>query len=107
MGASVWQELPSVYADVAVRAGMAITLAMDGEDGEGASINFGHDGPQLSLDFADVDSLERLAAAAADGARQLRERIAANARRTVRSGETTGRPERGWLDECGLAEDDL
>ena len=41
-------------------------------------IHIGGDGPDLTMDFADVDSLDRLASVAADGARQLRDRAAAN-----------------------------
>lgn len=66
-----------VYANVGVHADVEITLAVDRSCG--AAIHFGHDGPDLIMDFADVDSLERLATVAADGARQLRARIAANA----------------------------
>lgn len=60
-----------VYANVGVHAGVAITLTVDRS---GATILFGHDGPDLIVDFADADSLERLAAAATDGARRLRTR---------------------------------
>jgi hypothetical protein len=67
-----------VYANVGVHAEVEITLAMERDGGVWASIHFGHAGPDVIMDFADVDSLERLAAVAADGARQLRERIAAD-----------------------------
>jgi hypothetical protein len=60
-----------------VHADVEITLAVDRYCG--AAIHFGHEGPDLIMDFADVDSLERLATVAADGARQIRARIAANA----------------------------
>ncbi|MPZ85237.1 MAG: hypothetical protein GEV28_34555 [Actinophytocola sp.] len=67
-----------VYANVGVHADVEIALAMDLDGGEGAAIHFGHDGPDLIMDFADVDSLERLAAVAADGARRLRARLTAH-----------------------------
>ena len=66
----------TVYANVGVHVDVEITLTVDRCCG--AAIHFGHDGPDLVMDFADVDSLERLAAVAADGARQLRERSDAN-----------------------------
>jgi limonene-1,2-epoxide hydrolase len=69
-----------VFANVGVHADVEITLTMDRDGGEGATIAFGHTGPDLSIDFIDVDSLQRLAAVAADGARQLQERIDANTR---------------------------
>lgn len=65
-----------VCANVGVHADVEITLTVDRHCG--AAIHFGHDGPDLIMDFADVDSLERLAMVAADGARELRTRIAAN-----------------------------
>jgi hypothetical protein len=67
----------TVYANVGVHADVEITVAVDRYCG--ATIQFGDSGPDLIMDFADVDSLERLATVAADGARQLRARIAANA----------------------------
>jgi len=63
------RERATVYANVGVHAGVEITLAVERH---GAAIHIGHDGPDLIMDFADADSLERLAAAATDGARQLR-----------------------------------
>jgi hypothetical protein len=66
----------TVYANVGVHADVEITVAVDRHCG--AAIHFGHEGPDLIMDFADVDSLERLATVAADGARQLRARIAAH-----------------------------
>lgn len=68
------EERASVYANVGVHAGVEITLSMAPQGGLGAEIYFGHDGPDLAMDFADADSLERLAEVAADGARQLRAR---------------------------------
>ncbi len=67
-------ERAHVYASVGMHADVEITLAMDRHGGVGAEIHIGGDGPDLTMDFADVDSLDRLAAVAADGARQLRER---------------------------------
>lgn len=70
VNARVRKDKPAVYANVGVHDDVEITLAVDGY---GASIHFGHDGPELSVDFADVESLERLAVVAADGVRQIRE----------------------------------
>jgi len=64
-----------VYASVGVHEDVEISLVMERDGGEGASIHFGRSGPDVIMEFADVDSLERLAAVAADGARQLRERL--------------------------------
>jgi hypothetical protein len=72
-----------VYATVAVQSGVEITLAMDRDAGPGAAIHFGHVGPDVIMDFADPDSLERLAIVAADGARQLRARIATSSEARV------------------------
>ncbi|MBV9139514.1 MAG: hypothetical protein JO115_01070 [Pseudonocardiales bacterium] len=80
MGSRVRTDQALVYANVGMHADVEITLAMNAEGGEGAAIYFGHDGPDVIMDFADVDSLERLAAVATEGARQMRERIAANSR---------------------------
>lgn len=74
MGAQVRKEPPAVYANVGVHTDVEIKLVMY-PDGENAAIAFGHTGPELTIEFCDVDSLERLAAVAADGARQLQERI--------------------------------
>jgi|tagenome__1003787_1003787.scaffolds.fasta_scaffold20818238_1 hypothetical protein len=63
----------SVYANVGVHAGVEITLAVYGDDEKEAAIRFGAEGPDLCLDFADVESLERLADVAAEGVRRLRE----------------------------------
>lgn len=65
-----------MFANVGVHADVEIRLAMYPDGGEGATIAFGHTGPELTIEFCDVDSLERLAAVAADGARQLQDRIA-------------------------------
>jgi hypothetical protein len=76
MGAT--NERATVYANVGVHAGVEITLVVESNGGIGAAIYFGHDGPDLVMDFADVNSLERLSAVAADGARRLRARATAN-----------------------------
>jgi hypothetical protein len=65
-----------VYATIGVHTDVEITLSMERDGGLGAAIHFGRTGPDVIMDFADVDSLERLAVVAADGARQLRDRIA-------------------------------
>lgn len=78
MQKSSTSERAHVYASVGVHAGLEITLAVERHGGIGASIYIGQDGPDLAMDFADIDSLERLAAVATDGARQLRARAAAN-----------------------------
>ena len=80
MGARVRKEPPAVFANVGVHADVEIKLVMYPDGGEGATIAFGYTGPELTVEFCDVDSLERLAAVAADGARQLQERIAGNSR---------------------------
>jgi hypothetical protein len=46
----------------------------DPHGGEGAAIHIGHDGPDLTLDFADTESMELLSSVAAEGVRQMRER---------------------------------
>lgn len=76
MGTVVREDKALVYANVGVHAEVEITLAMDREGD--AAIHFGHSGPDVIMEFADVDSLERLAAVAADGARRLRERDGAD-----------------------------
>jgi hypothetical protein len=80
MGARVREGKALVYVDVGVQADVEITLVMDRDGGEGAAIQFGLDGPDVIMEFVDVDSLERLAAVAAEGARQLRDRITTNDR---------------------------
>lgn len=72
------EEQPYVYSNVGVHAGVEITLSLNRHGETSAEIHIGGDGPALTIDFADVDSLEHLAAVAADGARQLRDRAAAN-----------------------------
>jgi hypothetical protein len=74
MDARVRKSNPSVFANVGVHAGVDITLVMDPDDAEGAAIRFGHDGPDLTLDFADVESMELLSSVAAEGVRLLRGR---------------------------------
>lgn len=72
MGMRGRNERATVFANVGVHADVEITLALYDDGGDGAAIRFGIDGPDLSIDFADVDSLERLAMVAADGVRRLR-----------------------------------
>ena len=72
MAARVRNEKASVFANVGVHADVEITLKLYGDECDGAAIHFGTDGPDLCIDFADVDSLERLAVVAADGVRRLR-----------------------------------
>lgn len=67
MQKSSTSERAHVYASVGVHAGVEITLAVERHGGIGASIHIGQDGPDLAMDFADIDSLERLAAVATDG----------------------------------------
>lgn len=67
----------TVVANVGVHDDVEIMLTMARDNGESAAITFGHQ-DDMTVEFSDVDSLERLAAIALDGARQLRERIAAN-----------------------------
>jgi hypothetical protein len=86
VGVPVRKDKALVYANIGVHTDVEITLAMDRDGGEGAAIHFGHSGPDVIMEFADVDSLERLAAVAADGARQLRDRIRANNRGAVPTG---------------------
>lgn len=74
MRMGVTNEHATVYANVGVHAGVEITLVVESNGGIGAAIYFGHDGPDLVMDFADVNSLERLSVVAADGARRLRAR---------------------------------
>jgi hypothetical protein len=61
-------ERAPVYAVVGVHAGVGITLTM----ARGAEIHIGRAGPDLTMDFADAESLDRLAVVAAEGARRLR-----------------------------------
>jgi hypothetical protein len=72
-------EPPLVFTEIGVHADVEITLAMDRSGGEMALIDIGHEG-HTRMTFADVDSLERLAAVAVEGARQLQERIDARKR---------------------------
>ncbi|HEU5473387.1 MAG TPA: hypothetical protein VFV67_22315 [Actinophytocola sp.] len=72
MGASGRNDSPSVYANVGVHAGVEITLEVDRDGGEASTIRFGPDGPDVIMDFADLDSLERLAVLAAEGVRRIR-----------------------------------
>jgi hypothetical protein len=78
MRTSSTSERAHVHASVGVHAGVEISLVVERHGGISAAIYIGQDGPDLAMDFDDIDSLERLAAVAADGARQLRARAAAN-----------------------------
>jgi len=69
------EERAHVYAIIGVHAGVEITLTMDRPGESGAEIHIGREGPDLTMDFADAESLERLATVAADGARRLRDRV--------------------------------
>ena len=75
VAARVRKDRASVYANVGVHANVEILLDVQ-SDGDGAEIMFGDTGPDLILGFADLDSMERLAAVAAEGVRQMRERLA-------------------------------
>lgn len=77
MTARARKDRATVYANVGVHAGVEISVDVE-SDGEGALIEFGDTGPDLILDVADLDSMERLASLAAEGARVMRERIAAS-----------------------------
>ena len=76
MGALARKDLASVYADVGVHDGVPIKLAtVRGGEPDGSTIYIGGDGPDLSLSFADPESMELLSAVATEGARLMRERI--------------------------------
>ncbi len=77
MGARVRNDPALVYTNVGVHDDVEITLVMERD--EGAAIHLGRRGPDVIMEFADVDSLERFAAVAAEGARLLRERISQEA----------------------------
>ena len=74
MGALARKEQPPVFTEVALHTDVEIALGWDGS-GAMPLINLGDDG-RMMLTFADVDSLERLAAVAAEGARQFQGRLA-------------------------------
>jgi hypothetical protein len=71
--AGMKNERPTVWTSVAMHADVAIKLALY-DDEDGAAISFGPDGPDVCIEFADLASLERLAAVIEDGVRQLRSR---------------------------------
>jgi hypothetical protein len=77
-----------VFTQVGVHADVEIELHLATADGESAWIEFGRN-EGLVVDFNDVDSLERLAAVAAEGAQLLQARIEDNraAAARERSGE--------------------
>ena len=66
-----------VFTQVGVHAEVEIEVHLATADGESAWLQFGRN-EGLTVDFTDVDSLERLAAVAAQGARLLQARIDAN-----------------------------
>ena len=67
----------TVYANVGVAPDTAIEAKLAAHSAEAIEINIGYS-PELIIDCADVESLERLSAVATEGARLLRERIAQN-----------------------------
>lgn len=77
MGTCARHEPALVFSSVGVHAEVEIAVGMPPGEAESAWICFGRN-EGLTLDFADVDSLELLAGVAGEGARLLRERIAAN-----------------------------
>ena len=69
------KEQPVVFTEVGLHVDVDITLDWC-KSGDTPLIYIGHDSHTM-LCFADAESLDLLAAVAADGARQLRERIEA------------------------------
>jgi hypothetical protein len=67
-----------VYANVGVHADVEITVTVSDEGG-GAFISIGPDGPDLRLEVADLASMERLATVATEGAQRMRELLAVGA----------------------------
>jgi hypothetical protein len=82
----VRRDRASVYADVGVHADVEITVTVD-SDGDVAMVEFGKDGPDLRLEVADLDTMERLAKAATEGARTMRDRMTRG--HTSRRGHTS------------------
>jgi hypothetical protein len=74
VGALIRKEQPLVFTEIGVHTDMEITLEWDGS-GAVPMICFGDDG-RTRMIFADADSLDRLSAVAAQGARQFRELLA-------------------------------
>jgi hypothetical protein len=74
VGALVRKEQPVVFTEVGLHTDVEITLDWD-KGGDLPLIYLG-DEARMTLTFADVDTLERLAAVAAEGARQFQERMA-------------------------------
>jgi hypothetical protein len=74
-----------VYVNFGVDAGLAIEVKLAAGDTEAVEINIGC-GPEVMIDCADVESLERLSAVAGEGARLLRDRIAENRATATRDG---------------------
>lgn len=90
MHVHVRNEKATVYANVAVHADVDIKLVLHGGPEDGAAIHIGPDGPDLRIDFADVESLGRLAEVATDGVRQLREQEAGAGQTDIPTGEKGG-----------------
>jgi hypothetical protein len=67
----------TMYASVGIDADVDIKVRLSANNTEAVEINIGY-GPELILDVADVQSLERLRDVATEGARLLRERIEKN-----------------------------
>ena len=86
MGTLVRKAQPVVFTEVAVHADVEITVALDYQGADMAFIHIGHEAYTM-LCCADAESLDLLAAVAADGARQLRERIEANKRPPTVNGD--------------------
>jgi len=68
----------SVFANAGVSADASITLHMRRPDDDAVSILFGDE--RITLEFYDVESLERLRDLASEGIRRLRASIELNAR---------------------------
>jgi hypothetical protein len=67
----------TVYANVGIDAGVEIGARLAAHGAEAAEIHIGY-GPELIIDCANVESLERLRDVAAEGARLLQGRIEKN-----------------------------
>jgi hypothetical protein len=66
----------SIYLSAGVHANVALSLYMRSPEDHGATLVFG--GERLTLEFSDVESLERLRDLADEGARRLRAAFAEN-----------------------------
>lgn len=72
-----------LYSSGGIHAEVAITLLHRAPDGDCVSILFGKE--RLTLEFFDVESLERLRDVSDEGARRLNAAIEANARTEPRT----------------------